>query len=147
IGLDEKAIRQLEIARAKENAVTQRQANEIDRLNGLREAALDIEAKRQRVEDAEKETRGLLERVEATRREAQVLELVRWAREKALLQMEREAELKPILTRQTEALARGEAELSDELQKQIDLIDEQFGLRIQMGNRSDQLMQWEERYG
>ncbi|USA39619.1 phage tail length tape measure family protein [Pelagerythrobacter marinus] len=147
IGLDEKALRQLEVARALENAVTARQRADIAQLNAEREKALDLAEKELRLKEAQKETDKLTGGVESVRREAQVFELVGWARQRALLRLEREAEVKPLLTRQTEALARGESALAEEIQKQINLLNERYGLEIQMGDRLDQLARWEERYG
>lgn len=147
IGLDEKAIRQLEVARAMENAVTAQQRADIALLNAEREKAIAQQERELRLIEAKKEGDKLEQRVEATRREAQVIELAGWAREKALLRMEREAEIAPLLIRQKDALARGEAKLADELARQVALLDEQYGLQIQSGDRVDQLAQWEERYG
>lgn len=147
VGLDDKALRQLEVARAMDNAVTQQQRAEIERLNSEREKAVALLEQQQRLEEARKETEKLTGSVESVRREAQAFELVGWAREKVLLRLEREAEVKPLLARQTEALARGEAALADEIQKQINLLDERHGLEIQMGDRLDQVARWEERYG
>src|SRR5690606_28545667 len=147
IGLDEKALRQLEVARAMETALTEQQRAEIARLNAEREKGLALLEREARVDEARKQTEKVAGSVEAVRREAQVSELLGWAREKALLRLEREAEIKPILARQTEALARGESALADELQRQINLLNERYGLEIQMGDRLDQFAQWEERYG
>ena len=144
IGLSEKALRQREIAQARENAVTAEQKKRIDALNAARERELGLLERRNRLEAARGGTQAIADSLAALERETQVLEDSGWLRDRRLKQLEREAEIGPRLVAQWMALAAGDAALAEELQKQIDLLNEKYALEIQNGDRLEAIRKEEE---
>lgn len=128
LGLDEKALRQLEIQRASDAAATKEQRDEIARLNKLREDALALQA----VEQARKDNAGYQRNVIAPiEREMQVLGLLGAEREKAISRLEEQAEVEAALVEIMAAEAAGNAALAEELRKRIDMIRQKFAMERQ----------------
>ena len=146
IGLDAQGLRELEIKRATEAAATDAQRIAIAKLSEAREQAMALQERETRLSEARKSTEVLDASIEAVRQEAQVLELVGWAREKALIQMQREAEIRPLLAEMVKAQADGEQALANEYQRQIDLLNEKYGLQSQMGEWHERLEQEREAF-
>lgn len=109
-------------------------ADVIERLRIEQKRSNDETALSKALQDAHNYERQVIAPLE---REAQVLGLVGWQRERALLQMEREADIAPLLAKHTDALARGNYELAAALQVLIDKRIKAFNLQIQMGDWTD----------
>ncbi|MEL7683236.1 phage tail length tape measure family protein [Citromicrobium bathyomarinum] len=137
IGLDERALRQLEIQRAKETAATSDQVRAIDELNERREKALALEESRQRAAAARESIKGIEESIGGLEREAQALGSIGWEREKLLLRMEYEAELKQLLQGLSQALAAGYEDEAAAIRAQIDALQMKNALEIQIGDASE----------
>ncbi|MBN9504916.1 MAG: phage tail length tape measure family protein [Altererythrobacter sp.] len=136
IGLDAAGLRQLEVARAMEAAQTKDQRQRIADLNQERERGLAIEAARQRASTIANDNSALAGEIAGIEREAQVLGLVGQERERALLRLEREAAIRPLLTQLAEAEAQGLDKIADGLREQIALLDRKYGLQIQIGDEA-----------
>jgi hypothetical protein len=136
IGLDAAALRQLEVARAMEAAQTEDQRTRIAELNQEREWGLELEAMRQRAGAIAEDSKELTESIAAIEREAQVLGLVGHERERALLHLEREAAIRPLLAQLAEAEAKGLDNIAKGLREQIALLDKKYGLQIQIGDEA-----------
>ena len=109
-------------------------ADIIATLRNEQKRANDEAALTKALQDAQDYERNVIAPLE---REAQVLGLVGWQRERALLLMEREAELNPLLAKQADALAKGNYALAEAIGKQIELRIKGFNLQVQMGDRED----------
>lgn len=139
IGLDAAGLRQLEVARQRDAAQTDDQKQRIDDLNRSREQALALEEAKKRAGEIGQENAGLGGEIAAIEREAQAIGLVGWERERLLLQLEREAQIRPLLRQLADAEAQGQSDVADQLRRQIDLLNEKYGLQIQIGAEEDRL--------
>lgn len=137
IGLDEKALRQLEIQRAKEAAVTDDQRTSIDDLNQKREKAIALEESRQRAGAIRDETKGTEASIASLEREAQAIGLVGWARERLLMRLEQQAQMDALLADLSRAKASGMQEEIDALLAQIDALQMKNALETQIGDASE----------
>lgn len=137
IGLDEKALRQLEIQRAKEAAVTAEQRGQIEYLNQERERAIALEESRQRTLGIGEAIKGVREEIAALEREAQAVGLVGLEREQLLLQLEHEAALRPLLQQLSDATAAGHLKEAEAIRDQIDAMQERYALDVQIGNATE----------
>lgn len=139
VGLDAKGLRELEAARQLEAAQTEDQKNRIADLNAERERELELEEARKRASAIGEENKGIAGSVAELEREAQVLGLVGWERERALLRLEREAEIRPLLTQLLEAEANGQSDVAQALREQIALLDTKYGIQMQIGDEAERL--------
>lgn len=137
IGLDEKALRQLEIQRAKEAAVTDDQRASIDDLNQKREEAIALEESRQRAGAIRDETKGTETSIASLEREAQAIGLVGWARERLLMRLEQQAQMDALLAQLSRAKVSGTQEEIDALLAQIDALQTKNALETQIGDASE----------
>ena len=137
IGLDEKALRQLEIQRAKESAVTSEQVAAIEELNQKREKALDLEESRQRANTLRDETDGINGSIAALEREAQAIGLVGWERERLLLKLEDQAQMDALLADLSRAKASGTQEEIDAIRAQIEALQTRNALEVQIGDAAE----------
>lgn len=144
IGLSDKAVRQMEIQRAKDAAATEEQRKKIDELNVSRENALKIEEELARIKDAKAGTAALQEEIAALQLQAKALGLVGWERERLLTILETEAEISPLRVLQADAERKSETALAQEYQKQIDLLKERMGLRLNEGDFAEGIRLQEE---
>lgn len=139
IGLDAAGLRQLEVARAMEAAQTDDQRKRIAELNQERERGLAAEAARQKVKSIGEDNKALTEGIAAIEREAQVLGLVGHERDRALLRLEREAAIRPLLAQLAEAEANGLDSIAQGLREQIALLDKKYSLQIQIGDEAERI--------
>ncbi|NCP19072.1 MAG: hypothetical protein GW855_07935 [Erythrobacter sp.] len=137
IGLDEKALRQLEIQRAKESAVTSEQVATIDELNQKRERAIDLEESRQRANTLRDETEDINGSIAALEREAQAIGLVGWERERLLMVLANQAQMDALLADLARAKASGTQEEVAAIRAQIDALQTRNSLEVQMGDASE----------
>ncbi|QZP08196.1 hypothetical protein [Caenibius sp. WL] len=139
IGLDEKALRQLQVSRELDAAKTDAQKQKIIELNKVREEAIKLQEQREQTKQARAATGDLNKELAQLEREVQVLEDVGWARDKNLLRMEREAAIREKSIGAAIAEAAGNKKLADELRAQIPILETIYGLKIQMGDRVEQV--------
>ena len=124
IGLDEKAIRQLEIARQMEAASTDKQRGKIIDLSKAREAAL---AHQEAVKAAEA-NQDFAKKNTQLERELQLIGMVGGARERAALALSEQAEIEAVLVELQKAEAAGNTELVAQLQERIRLIKQKYAV-------------------
>lgn len=113
IGLDAKAIRQLEIVRAMETATTAKQREAIKRLNEEREKAILTAERQAKVEEAKKELADYGKTINALDIELQTMEMVGLERERELLRLNHQIEMTDLLVKIKAAEADGNVELAD----------------------------------
>jgi hypothetical protein len=136
IGLDEKALRQLEIRRASDTAATQAQRESIAKLNIEREAAIalqEVEKAKRSNADYQRNVIGPIER------EMQVLGLLGVERDKAISRLEEQAEVELIMVEVMAAETAGNMALAEELRKRIDLIRQAGAMDRQGMDAADQI--------
>ena len=126
IGLDEKAIRQLEIARQLEAATTDKQRGKINELNKAREAALAVQA----AVEAAKDTQSMRDANLQLDRELELVGLVGAERERLAAAIKLDNEVRALGVKITEAETAGNAALADELRQQVSLLYDRFGIQV-----------------
>lgn len=134
IGLDEKAVRQLEVAKQMEAAQTAAQKKTITDLNTAREKALAL----QEAEKAAKANADIEKQIKQSQRELALIGMTDAAREKATLALSEQAEIEAVLVEIQKAEAAGNTELIAQLQHRIDLIHEKYDVERQGINIADQ---------
>lgn len=137
LGLEDKAIRQLEVAKEMAAAQTQAEKDRIAELNDQRERKIELLEREKKAEEAAKENDKIAQTVAALEREAQVLGLIGWEREKILLQLQQGAELSDLAAKIKAAELAGEVELVEELKKRLALLQKIYGIQIQLGDESE----------
>lgn len=138
IGLDEKAIRQLDVARAMETATTDAQRKAIADLNITRENSIRIEEELARIKALQSTNEGILKDIAALEREAQVAKLAGWERERRLAVLTAEAEILPLLTQLADAQLKGLDVEAAKLREQIALRQKLLDARLSAGDNADQ---------
>jgi tape measure domain-containing protein len=117
-GLDEKAIRQLQVSREKEAATTEAQKTKIQQLSDAREAAIKLAEQQKAVDDANKllddYRKGTLADLDI---ELQTMEMVGTARDQEILRLRHQAEMTAL------AVDIRKAEI-DENQKLVETLQE-----------------------
>ena len=127
IGLDEKALRQLEVTREMSAAQTLAEKNVIAALNVVRERAIAL-AEAEAQAKANKDTERDIARMKA---ELGLIELTGIEREKMALTISEEAEVTAVLVKIKKAEADQNTALIAQLERQIELIHEKYGIERQ----------------
>lgn len=127
IGLDEKALRQLEVTREMSAAQTLTEKNVIAALNVVRERAIAL-AEAEAQAKANKDTERDIARMKA---ELGLIELTGIEREKMALTISEEAEVTAVLVKIKKAEADQNTALIAQLERQIELIHEKYGIERQ----------------
>lgn len=144
IGLNEKAIRQLEVAKAREVAVTEEQRKKIDELNDARERAIEQQQLLARIKEADDASAKLREETAAIERQTKAIGLQGWERERFLLLLQREAELRPLLTKLAQAQTLSTDAEAQAIQREIDALNEKYRASVKAGNLSEVFRQEQE---
>lgn len=132
IGLDEKALRQLEVTREMSAAQTLAEKNVIAALNVVRERAIAL-AEAEAQAKANKDTERDIARMKA---ELDLLELTGTERRKMASIISEEAEITAVLVKIKQAEADGNTALIAQLERQIELIQEKYNIERQGMNMS-----------
>lgn len=136
IGLDEKALRQLEIAKQMEAAQTEKQRQKIAELNVEREKALAL----LEAEKAAKANLEIVSDIKKAERELALIGMTGIAREKAVIALSEQAEIEAVLVQIQKAEADGNTELIAQLQKRIDLIRQKYDVErkgVDLGKQAE----------
>ncbi|MBO9602539.1 MAG: hypothetical protein J7496_08535 [Novosphingobium sp.] len=138
-GLSEKEVRVLTSSRAADAAATKGQADTIRLLSERLEKVIADQEYYNELLKAKQQTANLRDELDQLDREAKAVGLVGWERERLLLILENEAKIRPLVTEQVQAEFLGQTALSQELQKQIDLLNGITRAKVDQGNLEDGL--------
>lgn len=130
LGLDEKATRQLDVARQMAAAQTEAEKKRIAELNILREKKIALVEREKKAEEAAKENTKFVEQVADLERQLAVMGLVGIEREKAMLQLEHLAQMEALQRDIKAAELAGEIELVAQLKKRLELLQKIYGLNV-----------------
>lgn len=125
VGLDAKALRQLEVSRELAAAQTDQEKNRIRALNEERERALALEEARQAQAANDNYRR---DEIHAAERQLQLIGLTGVARQKMALAIAEQAEIEAVLVQIQKAEREGNTELIAQLEERIRLIREKYDI-------------------
>lgn len=135
IGLNDKALRALEITQAKEVATNDAQRAAIEKASQAREAAIKLAKQQQEVEAANKELeeyrKGTLASLDI---ELQTMDMVGVARDQEILRLQHQAEMQALTARLRAAEIDGNVKLVESLQALMQAQEEGYAKKAMVNN-------------
>lgn len=135
IGLNDEALRALEVSQAKDVATNDAQRAAIEKASQAREAAIKLAKQQQEVEAANKELdeyrKGTLASLDI---ELQTMELVGVAREREVLRLQHQAQMTDLMNQVRAAELAGNTDLVTKLRELGDAYDEAYAKGQQINN-------------